>query len=342
MKNTLKFIIDKSKSFTAQDWATFLIGLFLIVSILTTTFLEWYFVSVRAKIAFDEIRTSIENSGLTDAAKNLIYPNATRLFWGGSTYWFTFMSNTFMSVILVIYPLINKSQKAQRLYFASIIYIILVASAYWTGVTIVPSIFTHTFLDEKIKTLLMHAVGPILGISTLFWEKRRISVSNRTIWTLMVFPVGYLFIMIIPTYIFGYKFKEFGGTELQRGIIIYPMISFDNPFDVNQKGAPEWVKIFLDIMIVVLAFISAPMVGALVRKMFFIRKPGQNPPERIFFIHPSTRNIIQKLKLEAKKRKKSFLVPIDAQEEVAQFEQQLKENQNKEEQEPSKQETTEK
>ncbi|WP_426460943.1 MAGa3780 family membrane protein [Mycoplasma hafezii] len=296
MKIIWRNFLNKYKEFNKKDWATFSIGIILVFCYISITFFEWHMVSIRAVEAYKKIEpaiSSISDNNTDTNLVNLVYPNANRLFWGGSTYWFTFLSNVFMGVTLIFYPFAQRSRRAQKFYFASLVYIIVVAGAYWTGIAMVPSTFLDTYIDEKCKSIFMHLIAPILGLSTLVYERKRIAVSTASIWSYAIWPMGYLLLLIIPTYTFGYKFMQFGvvykdgvaipPTELARGIVIYQLVSFDYP--LGYTGNIYWIKIFLNIVMCLLAFFTAPAIGFLLRKVLRIPNPGETV-QKIYFVDP--------------------------------------------------------
>ncbi|WP_036451718.1 MAGa3780 family membrane protein [Mycoplasma buteonis] len=308
-------LTEKYRRFSTLDWITFTIGISLIICYIVITFYEWYMVSLRNVEAYEKIKdtiSAITNGNQNIHLANLLYPNANRVFWGGSTYWFTFLSNVFMGVTLTFYPFVQKSLRAQKFYFASMVFIIVVAGAYWTGIAMVPSTFLNTYLDEKFKSIFMHAVAPILGLSTLLYERKRINVATASIWSFAFWPIAYLFLLIIPTYVFGYKFMQFGiinrdgqdfpPNELDRGIVIYQLVSFNYP--LGYKGDIFWVKILMNILMIFMAFITAPVVGFILRKILRIPNPGQ-VVQKIYFVSPTIKQ--EKEEFIRSKTKKSIL-----------------------------------
>nr|WP_129724598.1 hypothetical protein [Mycoplasmopsis gallopavonis] len=210
-----------------------------------------------------------------------------------------------MAITLLFYPTAQNSLRAQKFYFASMVYIIIVASAYWTGVFMVPTTYTNLFYDQKVKSIIMHIVAPILGLATLYYERKRIQISNPSIWSFAIYPALYLILLIVPTYVLGYKFMEFGKTtqadgtiiypsELSRGIVIYQLVSFNHP--LGYPGDLIFIKVVLNILMISLAFISAPAIGFLLRQILRIRRPGQEEMPKLYFINPDTKYIKAMLK----------------------------------------------
>ncbi|MHA0272868.1 MAGa3780 family membrane protein [Mycoplasma sp. 48589B] len=317
MKNSRihKYFSRLFGSFKWQDWITCAIGFTLIVTYITVTVLEWHFRSIWVLEAYNlkgqdnkTILNNIEaiyNTSDEDAKRvitELVYPNATYLFWGGSTYWFTFMSNVLMGVTLFIYPFYQKSRRAQTFYFASMVYIIVVMMGYWGGVVFDNSIITQNRPFEMIKTLIMHAGAPFLGLFTLFaYERKRIRISTRSIWAFCTWPIAYL-LFTVAIYFIGYKFMApFGGTELQRGVTIYGVVSFYHP--IGYKGDSIFVIVVLDVIMVLCAIFTAPAIGFILRKVLRILAPWQKKPKKVYFIRPETREAIQKHKAELKQAK---------------------------------------
>ncbi|MFV8479823.1 MAGa3780 family membrane protein [Mycoplasma sp. T193] len=302
-------------AFKWQDWLTCAIGFTLIVTYITITILEWHFRSLWVLEAYnitgpgghtilDDMKEIYDSSdqNAQRVITELVYPNATYLFWGGSTYWFTFMSNVLMGVTLFIYPFYQKSRRAQTFYFASMVYIIIVMLGYWGGVIFDNSIITQNRPFEMIKTLIMHAGAPFLGLFTLFaYERKRVRISTRSIWGFAAWPIAYL-LFTVAIYFIGYKFmKPFGGTELQRGVTIYGVVSFYHP--IGYTGDSLFVVVVLDVVMVLCAIFTAPVIGFTLRKVLRILLPGQRKRRKVYFIRPESREAIAKHKAEIKQAK---------------------------------------
>ncbi|QNM93909.1 hypothetical protein H9M94_01385 [Mycoplasma sp. Pen4] len=281
---------NRFSGFTWKEWITFIIGLTLLITYIVVTLLEWHFRSNKVYKVFTEVQNQLDKTNiLRDHPdwQKVIYPNATLIFWGGSTYWFTFMTNVLMGVTLFLFPFYRKSNRAQRFYFASMAYIIIVVAAYWSGVGLDPKIFTDSDKFEFSKTLIMHGVAPFLGLITLFWERKNIRISNKAVWSFSIYPMVYL-LFTVAIYTFGHKFIKFGGTELDRGIVIYEVVSFLQP--LGYKGGDTFLIVLFDIILVLMAFLSAPVIGFTLRKFFRILKPGQRKLKPIYFIHPTIKH----------------------------------------------------
>ncbi|VEU70879.1 hypothetical protein [Mycoplasmopsis glycophila] len=114
MKIIWNKIKAKAQIFDFYDWITFTIGFTLLFTYLYFTFFEWYMVSTRAYTGYSEINSIIrdlkQSNYLTRTQEvslsRVIYPNAVQLFWGGSTYFFTFLTNVYMGVVLVFFQLL--------------------------------------------------------------------------------------------------------------------------------------------------------------------------------------------------------------------------------------------
>ncbi|WLP85858.1 MAGa3780 family membrane protein [Mycoplasma seminis] len=268
----------------------------------------WNYAPDGHKSIFDQIKDIQDSSGNENIQKIInyyVYPNATYLFWGGSTYWFTFMSNVLMGITLFLYPFWQKSRRAQTFYFASMVYIIIVMLGYWGGVIFDHSIITDNKPFEMVKTLIMHAGAPFFGLMTLFvYERKRIRISTKSVWGFAAWPIAYLF-FTIAIYFLGYKFMQFGGTELQRGVTIYGVVSFYEP--LGYKGGSIFIVVVLDIIMVLCAIFAAPVIGFTLRKLLRILRPRQKKLPKLYFVKPETRAAVAKAKAEkqaAKEEKK--------------------------------------
>ncbi|UWV85467.1 hypothetical protein NW066_02060 [Mycoplasmopsis felis] len=282
MKNKFKKFLLKYKSFTILDWATFTIGIMLILLYLSIILWNWWDKSYLTRKTYydnpeiiakiNEIASAYED----DEQRNIVYkallPNATLLLWGETTYWFTFMSNIYMSITIVLFPFFKQSKKAQNFYFAGIVYIIIVVLVFWFGWISDPNIGGIFTQNDFYRTIIWHGIAPFLGILTIFWERKRIKINTGRIWSFSIFPSCYL-IFILFIYFFGYKFKNLNAVEffpsytnssnnpipiqfnreIDRGITIYSAISFWEP--LGYKGDNTYLKSVLIVFIILSLFL---------------------------------------------------------------------------------------
>ncbi|VEU70876.1 MAGa3780 family membrane protein [Mycoplasmopsis glycophila] len=185
----------------------------------------------------------------------------------------------------------------QKFYFAAMVYILIVGLAYWVGVAMVPSTFNNLIFDQKMKSIVMHIIAPILGLSTLTYERKRIKISNMSIWSYSLYPFLYFLLLIVPTYVFGYKFLEINSdlpgttsipTELSRGIVIYQLVSFNHP--LGYPGDIVFIKVILNILLILMSFFTAPIFGFLLRQILRISRPGEEV-KKLYFVNPETKYI---------------------------------------------------
>ncbi|TDV24140.1 hypothetical protein BCF59_0087 [Mycoplasmopsis mustelae] len=314
MKKTLKKFLHTYQEFNKKDWATFLIGFFLIMVYLCIIMWDWSDKSFSTWQVFNKIYkddpdffekiNQMANSVSSHDEKSAIYratlPNAVLILWGGTSYWFTFICNVLMAISILLFPFFKESKKAQKFYFAGIVYIIIVVLVFWFGWLTDKTIGGNFSRNDFYRTLVWHAIAPFFGIITLIWERKRIRISTQVIWSYSIFPICYL-IFLLLIYIFGYKFKNFTSadflpnsenqnhpnvipnefnTELDRGIAIYSIISFWNP--LGYTGDNFYLKSVLIIIIVLSSFLTAPTIGFILRKVLRILQPGQKklPPLR--------------------------------------------------------------
>ncbi|QCZ36559.1 MAGa3780 family membrane protein [Mycoplasma nasistruthionis] len=284
----MKLFLRNFLFFNKIDWYCFSIGVILLLTYLITTILEWHFRSVKVYEAFESVSKVIESANIDSSVKETyIYPNATEIFWGGSTKWFTFISNLTMAISLATFPFYKNSYRAQKFYFGSLVYIIITVLVYWSGVAVYDGIFTNQNIFEMVKTLIMHAFAPALGLSTFFWLRHYVKISNNAIWFLAIYPVSYFFFTLI-IYFTGHKFMDFGGTELDRGVVIYKVVSFYEPLGYN--GGDTFIVVLLDIILFLMAFLTAPIIGFCLRKFFRVLQPNQKALQPFYFVHPDLKN----------------------------------------------------
>ncbi|WP_025755727.1 MAGa3780 family membrane protein [Mycoplasmopsis cricetuli] len=270
--------------FNNIDLFVFIFGLCMITNILAITIIEWQQVAKKTIVEFDNIKKILASANLEDKAQihlNAIYPNATKLFWGGSTYWFTFMSNVFLTITFVTFPFYKDSKKGQHFFFASVVYITITFIVYWLSIIIDTSEFTNMSKFSKIKSLIFHLITPFVGIFCLILYRNSIIIENSKIWILSVFPFFY-YLFNLAVYFIGYDFVvQYGGSELDRGVVIYKLISFYHPF--GYRGNNVFILITFNVILFLNSVLTAPIIGFLYRQLFNIKiNHNINYPKLIF------------------------------------------------------------
>ncbi|WP_223211510.1 MAGa3780 family membrane protein [Mycoplasmopsis edwardii] len=233
-----------------------------------------------------------------------LLPNATESLWGGTSYFYTFISNMLMGASVMFFPFFRTSKLGQRLYFSSLVFIISVVLGFWAGVLVDPNLLGKMSKNDFPRTLVWHAIAPGLGLLTLFWERTEIKISNKLIWSLMIYPILYS-IFMVAIYLFGYKFMNlhsetfwpefFDKTatsnnpipaeynrEIDRGIVFYSVISILKPF--GYSGESNYVRIVLLIIMFVFMVLMCPTIGFIVRRFWRIKQPHQRQlPKLVIF-----------------------------------------------------------
>lgn len=282
MKTKIHRVFAGYYRFDKIDWTVFIIGSLMILDLFTITILEWHFKSIETYTKYKEIYGVLQQSN-NESIKQIsidLAPNATILFWGGSTYWFTFMTNAYLAVVLTLFPFYRTRKKAHVFFYASVVYITITMSMYWLSVLMNPIEFTIMTFFEKIKSCIVHIVTPILGIFCLIIYRKILRIDNNNIWILMIFPAFY-YLFTLTIYFIGYKFIEFGGSEIQRGVVIYTMVSFYHP--LGYQGDSIFIIVIFNIILFLMALLTAPIYGFIYRRILRIRKTGQRELPKIIF-----------------------------------------------------------
>ncbi|VEU76016.1 MAGa3780 family membrane protein [Mycoplasmopsis columboralis] len=283
MHKSISAILRKYYKFSLLDWTTYIIGVLLIINAATLTVLEWYYKSLEEVEIYKELQYLLDayKGTFTDEVKNLIYPNATQSFWGGSTYWFTFMTNVYLAITLAVFPFHKQSKKAQVMFFAAIVYITITFSMYWLSIALDPNEFTKLSLFAKIKSIIFHAVTPFIAMVLITLTRKHLRIDNVNIWALIIFPFFY-YLFTLTIYFIGYKYKQnFGGSEIDRGIVIYVPVSFYQP--LGYQGQSVYLIVIFNIILFLMAVLTAPIIGFIYRRVLRIRKTGQKSLPKLVY-----------------------------------------------------------
>ncbi|EIE40653.1 MAGa3780 family membrane protein [Mycoplasmopsis canis] len=308
-----KKIVKKIKQWNLRDWTTFFIGLILINLYIFAVFWNWYDESRNIWLTYNKNPdiiakiNELARNATTNEEKGRIYltllPNATESLWGGTSYFYTFISNVLMGSSIMFFPFFKNTKLGQRLYFGSIVFIISVVLGFWGGVLVDKELLGKMKVNDFPRTLIWHAIAPGLGILTLFWQRKNIRISNKVIWSLSIYPIIYS-IFMVAIYMFGYKFMNLHkeaflpdfynindpnnpipqeyNSEIERGIVFYSIISILKPF--GYSGDNNYVRIVLLILITLFMIMMAPTIGFIVRKFWRIKQPNQKSLPKLIFI----------------------------------------------------------
>ncbi|WP_322959409.1 hypothetical protein RRG53_02085 [Mycoplasmopsis cynos] len=315
-----KVVYKKFKSFNKYETITFTIGIILFILYICTIFWKWYDQSYNIWNIYNKNPKIIEqikeiaNNTANEIEKREVYsnllPNATTALWGGSSYFYTFISNIFLAACITFFPFFKNGKLAQRLYFSSIVFIISVMLGFWTGIVFDPKLIGRLEEDNDFnRTIIWHAIGPVLGIVTIFWERKSIRISNKAIWCLMIYPLIYSFFMI-SIYLFGYKFlnlhkqqfspdftnlfydesnpvpREF-NSEINRGIVFYSVVSLIKP--LGYEGPNNYVRAVLIIIMLSFIVLTCPIIGFIIRRFLRIKQPNQKTLPKLIFLHKDSK-----------------------------------------------------
>ncbi|UUM19538.1 MULTISPECIES: MAGa3780 family membrane protein [unclassified Mycoplasma] len=285
MHKSIEEIIKKYRKFTTLDWVIFCIGVGLILNITILTLLEWHFVSIENVQVFKALKQVLDaNKNIfTPEQQNLIYPNAIKDFWGGSTYWFTFMTNVYLAITLAFFSFYKQSKKAQVMFFASIVYISITCSMYWLSVIIDPEQFNKLSLFSKIKSVIYHAVTPFIAIVLIIFIRKELEIDNIHIWALIIFPLFY-YLFTLAIYFIGYKYYanfKVTDSEIDRGIVIYSQVSFYRP--LGYQGDSKYLIVIFNIILCAMSLFIAPIIGFIYRKILRIKSANQQTLPKLVY-----------------------------------------------------------
>lgn len=253
--------ITKNK-LTRTNLIVLLLGIYVLLSVVI---IEIFYSSTT------DISGAANNLVETIDGKNyIVKDNLLTLIFGAFQPWifFTTISNVFVGIMMIFIALFS-SKKLQRIFFVSVVYILITFIIFWTLISYTLD-FDKTF--ETFGSINNHFISSVLAFIAYFLVRKRIlSITNRTIYYSSIGILAYFFFALILFYsntsLVKFATAEKYGTEFANsGAIIYSFLNFNAPFFTS--GSNVGLTVFLDILAFMLAFWIPIGLGYLVKWMY--------------------------------------------------------------------------
>ncbi|MBU4690491.1 hypothetical protein KQ874_02160 [Mycoplasma sp. ES3157-GEN-MYC] len=190
--------------------------------------------------------TSSQDSYNGTPVISIVFKNVYAFFY------FTYLTNFFLGITLLMFPHFKASHKFKKSFFMSIVLITVTFVIYWALISWNPKTWTEPY--GAIRSLITHAINPILGFVALYLVRKEVTVNNKTIGILIGIVLAYfLFAFIV-------YFANYNVYQNNKGVVIYSFLDFVNP--LFYKGGNVLLIIILDILMFVLGAII-PVVFSL-------------------------------------------------------------------------------
>ncbi|WGI36332.1 MAGa3780 family membrane protein [Mesomycoplasma lagogenitalium] len=185
---------------------------------------------------------------MVDFKDNVITENTTKLLMKdvlknfSSFFYFTYQSNIILGIALILVALFIENKKYLRFLFSATTLITITFIIYWALIS-----WTNDWNDvpESIRSIITHAINPILGFVALFLIKEKVLVDRKLFIHTGFYVLGYFFfgfILYFATY--DYIVKNTGAT-------IYSFLNFNKP--LFYSGGNLALIIFLDLIMFIIA-----------------------------------------------------------------------------------------
>lgn len=253
--------ITKNK-LTRTNLIVLLLGIYVLLSVVI---IEIFYSSTT------DISGAANNLVETIDGKNyIVKDNLLTLIFGAFQPWifFTTISNVFVGIMMIFIALFS-SKKLQRIFFVSVVYILITFIIFWTLISYTLD-FDKTF--ETFGSINNHFISSVLAFIAYFLVRKRIlSITNRTIYYSSIGILAYFFFALILFYsntsLVKFATAAKYGTEFANsGAIIYSFLNFNAPFFTS--GSNVGLTVFLDILAFMLAFWIPIGLGYLVKWMY--------------------------------------------------------------------------
>lgn len=162
-----------------------------------------------------------------------------------SIFYFTYLSNIFLGIMLIVLGVKRQSMTVKRLFFLSVALITVTFIVYWALISYKQSTWEKPYY-EAVKSILTHAIHPIIGFIILGLIRKEVSISSKTIKIAIIIVISYLifaFIVYLSTY---------SRFVARRGVVIYSFLDFLYPLFYT-AGNPL-IVLLLNTIIVIIGF----------------------------------------------------------------------------------------
>ncbi|AIA29235.1 membrane protein [Mycoplasmopsis californica] len=165
-----------------------------------------------------------------------------------SIFYFTYLTNIFLGVMLILIGWKRQSTVIKRLFFLSITLITVTFLVYWALISYKKSTWETAY--SAIKSLITHEIHPIIGFVFLILLRKEIVLGRKNVYL----AIGSVLVYIL--FAFVLYWATYNVFIQNDGATIYTFLNFAHP--LFYKGANIGVIIVLNALIIILA-ISLPI-----------------------------------------------------------------------------------
>ncbi|TNK83067.1 hypothetical protein C4M96_03850 [Mycoplasmopsis pullorum] len=265
--NSLKISINKDKypffQWTKLRKATLFAGIAVLVLVMIVTIFYFFY----ERDLFAKRLAQIDDATLNQLYKNQLLPNMLARFWR-RTLTFTWLSNLFLGIALILFAIYPRNWIAQRAIFLAVVYITITFFVFW-GLIFPESIKRFQFLNF-VMTSIVHFINPLIGFVFLILIRKNIKVTELTIWLSCITLLAYYFFALISYFVGDSMINDLSnrlGTsnnqdlKLHRelDLVIYGFLNFRSPLFL--KPTKTYVSVIINIAIVVVGLLTPPLIG---------------------------------------------------------------------------------
>nr|WP_307921112.1 hypothetical protein [Mycoplasmopsis bovis] len=185
--------------------------------------------------------------------------------WGSFLY-YTYLSNFLLGFVLIIAGVLWTNMYAKKALFISVVSITMTFVVYWALLSYQKSTWTNPL--NATRSLITHAINPILGFVALSLIRKEIIVTKITFTIPVLISTVYtIFAMIL-------FFATFDKIIQGRGAVVYGFLDFKNPY--FYKGNNTGVIIILDFLLYVVSMITPLLFGIMWKFIYKIKYQKSN------------------------------------------------------------------
>ncbi|WP_416738039.1 MAGa3780 family membrane protein [Mycoplasmopsis meleagridis] len=233
---------------------TLFFALTILLIIIIAIIINWIDTSNSIYAALNKIDSNTLNVLISN---DVLLPKLLGRFWS-ETSTFTYLSNTFLGLIFLIFAFYPKKALLQKMTFVASVYITITLMVFWT--LIFPSSLKSNGFQglSFFASALVHLVNPIIGLILLGLNRKRIEITLNTIWVSFI-PLFLFYFYCLIAFFIGTKNQDFLQQTLNTmdksfyaplNLEMYKFLNFQEP--LFYTGNSVALKVVINIGIIVL------------------------------------------------------------------------------------------
>ncbi|KKB26778.1 hypothetical protein MM26B8_04130 [Mycoplasmopsis meleagridis] len=233
---------------------TLFFALTILLIIIVAIIINWIDTSNSIYAALNKIDSNTLNVLINN---DVLLPKLLGRFWS-ETSTFTYLSNTFLGLIFLIFAFYPKKALLQKMAFVASVYITITLMVFWT--LIFPSSLKSNGFQglSFFASALVHLVNPVIGLVLLGLNRKRIEITLNTIWVSFI-PLFLFYFYCLIAFFIGTKNQDFIQQTLNTmdksfyaplNLEMYKFLNFQEP--LFYTGNSVLLKVVINIGIIVL------------------------------------------------------------------------------------------